>query len=68
MYNIDNQTLTINIRKLRTYRLEDIRHSEAGFITQPLGCKHVGVVISKHVHEDYLDYDVYETRDREVEF
>lgn len=68
MYNIDNQTLTINIRKLGTDRFEDIGHRQTGFITQPLRCKHIRVVISKNIYEDYLNYDVYEARNRQVKF
>lgn len=67
MDDIDNQVLTVNIRKLRTDSFKYICHGLTWFIIRPFWSEKIGVEITKNIYKDNFYYYVYKTRNWKVE-
>lgn len=65
--NVDYEALTLDVREFGGDCSEDVGHELAGLVVEPLAGKKHGVVLFEDVHEDDLDYDADEPRNRLVE-
>jgi len=64
VYDVDDKTLTLDIRELGGHSFENVGHHLAALIVEPLGSKQSWIVLLQHVQENDLNDDVNELRNR----